>query len=122
MARFLSIGSAAKTQKKKPGTIGDGKPIVPGFTNRPSLVPGTIGESDFSDKQGIGENCPFTTIRLSVKNSIIPKNQHGFVPKNLQFINLFECLNDWTCNFDSNIPTDVVYLDYSKCFDRGRVV
>ncbi len=23
-----------------------------------------------------------------------------------------------SCNFNSNIPTDVVYLDYSKCFDK----
>ncbi len=71
-----------------------------------------------SIKQGIGENCPITTIRLSVKNSIVKKNQHGFVPKKSTVTNLLVCLNDWTCNFDSNIPTDVVYLDYSKCFDK----
>ncbi len=32
--------------------------------------------------------------------------------------NLLECLNDWTYNFDHHISTHVVYLDYSKCFDK----
>ncbi len=54
-----------------------------------------------------------------LKNSIIPKSQHVFVPKKSTATNLLllECLNDWTSNFD-NVATDIVYLDYSKCFDK----
>ncbi len=52
-----------------------------------------------------------------LKNNIIPKNQYDFVPKKSTVTNLLVCLNDWTCNFDSNISTDVIYLYYSICFD-----
>ncbi len=45
-----------------------------------------------------------------LKNSIIPKIQHGFVPKKSIATNLLECLNDWTSNFDNNVATDIVYL------------
>ena len=51
------------------------------------------------------------------KNNIIPANQHGFVPKKSTVTNLIECMNDWTLNFDKGVNTDVIYLDYSKCFD-----
>ena len=51
-------------------------------------------------------------------NNIIPDCQHGFLPKRSTVTNLLECLNDWTFNFDKNSCTDVVYLDYSKCFDK----
>ena len=30
---------------------------------------------------------------------------------------LIECLNDWVRNFDENVQTDVVYLDFAKAFD-----
>ncbi len=50
--------------------------------------------------------------------AIIPSNQHGFVPKKSTVTNLLECLNNWTYNFDHHISTHVVYLDYSKCFDK----
>jgi hypothetical protein len=33
-------------------------------------------------------------------NGIIPKNQHGFLPKRSTTTNLLECLDDWTSNFD----------------------
>ena len=53
-----------------------------------------------------------------LKNCIMPKNQHGFVPKKSTVINLLECFNDWASNFDNKVPTYVVHLDYSKCFDK----
>jgi hypothetical protein len=52
------------------------------------------------------------------RNSIIPQCQHGFLPKRSTVTNLIECLDDWTSNFDRNCSTDVIYLDYSKCFDK----
>ena len=52
------------------------------------------------------------------RNNIVPKNQHGFLPKRSTVSNLLECLNDWTRNFDdTHAYTDIIYLDYSKCFD-----
>ena len=51
------------------------------------------------------------------KNDILPKEQHGFRPKKSTLSNLIECLNDWTLNFDNGICTNVIYLDYAKCFD-----
>ena len=51
-------------------------------------------------------------------NNILPREQHGFVPKKSTVSNLIECLNDWTLNFDNNLATNIVYLDYSKCFDK----
>ena len=53
---------------------------------------------------------------LSV-NGIIPGNQHGFLSKKSTVTNLIECLDNWTKCFDMGLQTDVVYLDYSKCFD-----
>ena len=51
------------------------------------------------------------------KNNIINKDQHGFLPKRSRVTNLLRCMNDWTLNFDDGKQTDVIYLDYSKCFD-----
>jgi len=53
-----------------------------------------------------------------INNNIFPKEQHGFLPKKSTVTNLLECLNDWTRNYDNGICTDVIYLDYSKCFDK----
>ena len=53
-----------------------------------------------------------------VRNNIIPHCQHGFLPKKSTTTNLLECLNDWTRNYDNNLSTDIIYLDYSKCFDK----
>ena len=50
-------------------------------------------------------------------NGIIPKSQHGFLSKKSTVSNLLECLDKWTENFDKGIQTDIIYLDYSKCFD-----
>ena len=50
-------------------------------------------------------------------NGIIPRSQHGFLSKKSTVSNLIECLDKWTENYDRGIQTDVIYLDYSKCFD-----
>ena len=56
-------------------------------------------------------------IRYLVENSIIPNEQHGFLSKKSITTNLLECLDKWTKNFDDGKQTDIIYLDYSKCFD-----
>lgn len=52
------------------------------------------------------------------ENDLIPLSQHGFLPKRSTTTNLLECLNDWTENHDNSQPTDVIYLDYEKAFDK----
>ena len=56
-------------------------------------------------------------LNYMIKNSIIPKEQHGFMPMKSTVTNLIECMNEWSLNFDKGLATDVIYLDYSKCFD-----
>jgi len=53
----------------------------------------------------------------ALKNNIVPKEQHGFLPKKSTVTNLLECLNDWSQSFDKSRGTNVIYLDYTKCFD-----
>jgi len=50
-------------------------------------------------------------------HNILPDNQHGFVSNKSTVSNLIHCLDDWTRNVDNAVQTDVIYLDYSKCFD-----
>ena len=56
-------------------------------------------------------------VKYLIENDIIPKEQHGFLSKKSTTTNLLECLDKWTQNFDNGFQTDVIYLDYSKCFD-----
>lgn len=53
-----------------------------------------------------------------LENNLIPPSQHGFLPGRSTSTNLLECLNDWTKNHDNNHPTDIIYLDYEKAFDK----
>lgn len=53
-----------------------------------------------------------------LENSVIPKEQHGFIPGRSVVTNLLTCLNDWTNSVDRKIPVDVIYLDFSRAFDR----
>lgn len=52
------------------------------------------------------------------RNNVIPDAQHGFMPCKSVETNLLECLNDWTAYLDSKKACDVIYLDFSKAFDR----
>lgn len=49
---------------------------------------------------------------------VIPDQQHGFLPGRSTTTNLLMCLDDWTRSLDEKLPTDVIYLDFSKAFDR----
>ena len=64
-------------------------------------------------------------LNFAFNNNLFPKDQHGFLPKRSTVTNMLECLDKWTNNFDKGsstntnkgCQTDVIYLDYSKCFD-----
>ena len=53
-----------------------------------------------------------------VKNTIIPNVQHGFVKGRSVETNLLSALADWVPELDKHQSIDVVYLDFSKAFDR----
>ena len=57
-------------------------------------------------------------IPFLLENNAIPTQQHGFLPGRSTTTNLLSCLNDWTLSFDKNEPVDVIYLDFSKAFDK----
>ena len=56
-------------------------------------------------------------IALATKNKTISCDQHGFQDKCSCVIQLLECLNDWTRNYDERMQTNIIYLDFAKAFD-----
>lgn len=56
-----------------------------------------------------------------ITEGVIPKEQHGFVKGRSTTTNLLSCVNDWSKALDDGEPTDVIYLDFSKAFDRVPV-
>lgn len=59
-----------------------------------------------------------TMIEFLLRTGRIPQDQHGFIPGRSVMTNLLCCLNDWTNALDAGKPVDVVYLDFSKAFDK----
>lgn len=57
-------------------------------------------------------------IKFAMEHSIIPREQHGFIPGRSTLTNLLTGLSAWTESYDRGIPVDVLYLDFSKAFDR----
>ena len=49
--------------------------------------------------------------------NLLSSNQFGFLPSRSTCFQLLTVLNNWFCNYDSNITTDVVYTDIAKAFD-----
>jgi len=56
-------------------------------------------------------------LMFGITNSIIPLNQHGFLPRRSTGTNLLESTYDWINNIENGEPTDVIYFDLSKAFD-----
>ena len=52
-----------------------------------------------------------------VKNDLISKSQHGFVPLGNCITNLLTCLEGWTNILECNDSVDVIYTDFAKAFD-----
>jgi hypothetical protein len=57
-------------------------------------------------------------VRFLLDCSLIPLQQHGSLPGKSIQSNLFGCLADWTREVDNGNSVDVLYLDFSKAFDR----
>ena len=49
--------------------------------------------------------------------NLLSFNQFGFLPGRSTCFQLLTVLNNWFCNYGSNIMTDVVYTDIAKAFD-----
>jgi hypothetical protein len=57
-------------------------------------------------------------VRFLLDCGLIPLQQHGFLPDKSIQSNLLGCLADWTREADNGNSVDVLYLDFSKAFDR----
>lgn len=57
-------------------------------------------------------------VKFFQDNGVIPDEQHGFLPGKSIQSNLLCCLSDWTRETDRGNSVDVLYLDFSKAFDR----
>ena len=51
-------------------------------------------------------------------NQLIKDTQHGFMPNRSCATNLLEFLEIVTKEFDEGHPLDIIYLDFSKAFDK----
>ena len=51
-------------------------------------------------------------------NKLIRETQFGFMKRRSCLLNLLTYLEELTNNIDNDTPVDVIYLDYSKAFDR----
>ena len=51
-------------------------------------------------------------------NNLINPTQHGFMNQKSCVTNLLEFFETITTYFDSGTPTDIIYLDFSKAFDK----
>ena len=51
-------------------------------------------------------------------NNLIGNTQHGFVRGRSCTTNLLDFFEDITLNLDNNTPTDIIYLDFAKAFDK----
>ncbi|KAJ3664206.1 hypothetical protein Zmor_008394 [Zophobas morio] len=57
-------------------------------------------------------------VKFLINHNLIPPDQHGFLPGKGVQSNLLCCLSDWTRNIDLGRPVDILYLDFSKAFDK----
>ena len=55
-----------------------------------------------------------------IENKLFSDSQHGFVPNKSCTTNLFESLDMMTKNLDSKVEMDLIFLDFSKAFDKSN--
>lgn len=53
-----------------------------------------------------------------LQNNLICKQQHGFVPRRSCATNLLETIDFLTLAMSEKTPTDVIFLDFAKAFDK----
>jgi len=53
-----------------------------------------------------------------LRHNLLKSSQHGFMPKKSCATNLLEFLEKITEFFENGIPVDILYLDFSKAFDK----
>ena len=56
--------------------------------------------------------------RFLESNNIISDNQHGFRNKRSCLTNLLDFFHNINMNWDKQIPSDVIYLDFQKAFNK----
>ena len=52
------------------------------------------------------------------ENSLLTKEQHGFLTKRSTTTNLLELTSDLSVNFNTRVSTLVGYVDFQKAFDK----
>ena len=57
-------------------------------------------------------------LNFALRTGSIPAQQHGFIPGRSIMTNLLSSLLDWITEQDKGNPTDIIYLDFSKAFDK----
>ncbi|KAJ3652272.1 hypothetical protein Zmor_018251 [Zophobas morio] len=57
-------------------------------------------------------------IKYLIDHHLIPNEQHGFLPGKSIQSNLLTCLSVWTREVDCGNSVDVIFLDFSKAFDK----
>ena len=50
-------------------------------------------------------------------NSLISKQQHGFLSRHSTVTNLYQSVNDWTLALNNRQNVAIAYIDYAKAFD-----
>jgi len=50
-------------------------------------------------------------------NSLISKQQHGFLSRHSIVTNLLQSVNDWTLALNNRQNVAIAYIDYAKAFD-----
>ena len=50
-------------------------------------------------------------------NSLISKQQHGFLSRHSTVTNLLQSVNDWTLALNNRQNVAIAYIDYAKAFD-----
>lgn len=66
-----------------------------------------------------------TITDFALRCSILPTTQHGFLPGRSTITNLLTCVDNWTTSLDVGRPVDIIYLDFTKAFDKvpkGRLL
>ncbi|WP_423781850.1 reverse transcriptase domain-containing protein, partial [Escherichia coli] len=57
-------------------------------------------------------------VRFLGSKNIISDNQHGFRNMRYCLTNLLDFFHNIYMNWDKQIPSDVIYIDFQKAFDK----